>query len=180
MNSHYFHSPQARVLATSARTICTAGGLLYHGTPASAEIMKTGALLYSGCGMPAVSFSRSPEVAAYWAVLPRDEPFEVAAVLAFSRRALQATYRLEPFSFFEGSADPLEDEMEEIVFGRVVENLSRSLAGIVYLKRGETRCATRVLRQGSMVGWVSPPRGEVKADLLPTRGSKQRVWEQRG
>ena len=38
----------------------------------SISIFKTGVLFYSDPGHPKVSFTRAPEVAAYWALLERD------------------------------------------------------------------------------------------------------------
>jgi hypothetical protein len=74
-------------------------------------------LLFATSGDPVVSFSRSPEVAAYWADVTRDDDEGRGAVFVFDRRSLAARYRLEPFH------DPIwdmptsrSDEMEERVW----------------------------------------------------------------
>src|SRR4051794_19905616 len=81
------------------------------------SISRSGMLLFATCGHPVVCFSRSPEVAAYWADVPRDDDEGRGAVFVFDRRSLAARYRLEPFH------DPIwdmptsrSDEMEERVW----------------------------------------------------------------
>lgn len=145
MIDHYFHSPEARSLAASARTIGRGNSVLFHGTPSPKEILDCGALLPAESGMPSVSFSRSADVAGYWAVLPREEDFKIAAILVFDRETMRSAYRLEPFSFFERQGGELQDEMEEIVFGRSVKLSSARLIGIAYLLAGETTSNARLL-----------------------------------
>src|SRR4051794_38878619 len=81
------------------------------------SISRSGMLLFATCGHPVVCFSRSPEVAAYWADVPRDDDEGRGAVFVFDRCSLATRYRLEPFH------DPIwdtptfrNDEMEERVW----------------------------------------------------------------
>jgi hypothetical protein len=77
----------------------------------------------------AVSFSRSPKVAAHFATLPRDYNEGGGAILVFNRSSLKTRYKLECID--DGwVADPSEftefwraahDEFEERVFAREVE-----------------------------------------------------------
>src|SRR5262245_21733604 len=62
-----------RLLAGMARQKAMDRDVLYHGTRFAELIQKTGVLFYSDPGDPKVSFTRSPEVAAYWALLERDD-----------------------------------------------------------------------------------------------------------
>jgi hypothetical protein len=103
-----FQRPEA---ATKGRPV------LFHGTRHPASIAGSGMLLFATSGDPVVSFSRSPEVAAYWADVTRDDDEGRGAVFVFDRRSLAARYRLEPFH------DPIwdmptsrSDEMEERVW----------------------------------------------------------------
>ena len=47
--------------------------VLYHGTPYPRLILRSGTLLRAECGDEKVCLTRSPEVAAYWALLQRDD-----------------------------------------------------------------------------------------------------------
>jgi len=58
--------------------------VLFHGTyPKS--IACSGMLLFATAGDPVVCFSRSVEVAAYWADMPRDDDEGRGAVFVFDR-----------------------------------------------------------------------------------------------
>ena len=69
---------------------------LYHGTRFAELILKTGVLFYSDPGDPKVSFTRSPEVAAYWALLERDYDEGRGSVFVFDRQSLNADTRSKP------------------------------------------------------------------------------------
>jgi len=59
--------------------------VLFHGTRYHTSILRSGMLLFATSGAPVVCFSRSPEVAAYWATLPRDDDEGCGAVFVFDR-----------------------------------------------------------------------------------------------
>ena len=91
--------------------------VLFHGTRYPKSIARSGMLLFATAGDPVVCFSRSVEVAAYWADMPRDDDEGRGAVFVFDRCSLATRYRLEPFH------DPIwdtptfwNDEMEERVW----------------------------------------------------------------
>ena len=84
----------------------------------------------------AVSLTRSSRVAAHWAVLGRDsQTRELPGIFILDRTRLRTRYRLEPFSFcgLLEPRSPLNDEMEERVVGRRIENLERYAAGLVVM-----------------------------------------------
>ena len=71
--------------------------VLFHGTRYPKSIARSGMLLFATAGDPVVCFSRSVEVAAYWADMPRDDDEGRGAVFVFDRCSLATRYRLEPF-----------------------------------------------------------------------------------
>jgi hypothetical protein len=113
------------VAARLARAIGRGRDAIYHGTRAPEEVLRSGKLIPSIDG---VSFSRSPEVAAYFAhLMGREVDQWSPALLVLDRSSLIQTYRLEPCRWDE----TLEaDEREEIVRGRTI-NFRRHLLGVV-------------------------------------------------
>lgn len=117
-----------RSLAKDARALTRGRDVLFHGTRYRESVLASGILKFSS-GVQTVSFTRSPDVAAYWATLPRDDDEGAGAVLVFDRASLKARYKLEcvddswkadPSNFSEfWRAD--HDEFEEQVWGRNVE-----------------------------------------------------------
>ncbi len=107
-----------RVMARLARNIGRGCDVIYHGTRALPEVMRAGKLIPPDFAECAVFFSRSPEVAAYFACLRGDkEERRSAAVLVLDRSSLRHRYRLEPNRY-----DPFHghNEREEAVWGRTV------------------------------------------------------------
>jgi hypothetical protein len=113
------------VAARLARAIGRGYDAIYHGTRAPEKVLRSGKLIPSIDG---VSFSRSPEVAAYFAhLMGREIDQWSPAVLVLDRSSLIQIYRLEPCRWDE----TLEaDEREEIVRGRTM-NFRRHLLGVV-------------------------------------------------
>jgi hypothetical protein len=113
------------VMARLARKIGRGHDAIYHGTRFPIEVLRSGKLKPDG--NDAVSFSRSPEVAAYFAHLPDDGFIRwTPAVLVLNRSSLTQTYRLEPWRY----AEDWDDEQEEVVWGRTI-NLRKHLLGVV-------------------------------------------------
>jgi len=82
------------VAARLARAIGRGRDAIYHGTRAPENVFRSGKLIPSIDG---VSFSRSPEVAAYFAhLMGREVDQWSPAVLVLDRSSLIQTYRLEP------------------------------------------------------------------------------------
>jgi hypothetical protein len=118
-------SDREREFARLSRAIGRRHDAIYHGTRAPTEVLQSGKLRPDPSGK--ISFSRSPEVAAYFALLVGDgyvrwEP----ALLILNRRSLTQTYRLDPWRYDEDWVD----EQEEVVWGRTI-NIRRHLLGVV-------------------------------------------------
>jgi hypothetical protein len=114
-----------RAFARLARAIGRGHDAIYHGTRAPVEVLRSGKLKPDLTGK--ISFSRSPEVAAYFALLIGDWSVRwVPAVLVLNRSSLIQTYRLDPWRYGEDWVD----EQEEVVRGRTI-NFRRHLLGVV-------------------------------------------------
>ena len=88
-------------LARLAREIGRGHDAIYHGTRLPLEVLRTGKLKPDGNG--AVSLSRSPEVAAYFALLPDDGIVRWSpAVLVLNRNSLVQAYRPRALALWRG------------------------------------------------------------------------------
>jgi hypothetical protein len=115
---------RAAVAARLARAIGRGRDVIYHGTRLPEKVLRSGKLIPHGGG---VSFSRSPEVAAYFAYLVASElDGYLPALLVLNRSSLRQVYRLEPTRYAE---DWDRDEEEEIVRRQI--NFRRHLLGVV-------------------------------------------------
>ena len=119
-----------RQLAAIARKAAMNRDVLYHGTRHAQTILTTG-VLFPGEEGGKVSFTRSAEEAAYWALLPRLEDEGQGSILIFDRRLLRCRYKIEPYH------DPIwddkatyRDEAEEGVWADVI-NIGKYLMGLV-------------------------------------------------
>ena len=70
---HIEYSDADRQLAAQAHAIAKARNVLYHGTRYTQSILDSGVLIRSLTGEQKVCLTRSAEVAAYWAMLRRDD-----------------------------------------------------------------------------------------------------------
>jgi hypothetical protein len=115
------------VMARLARKIGRGRDAIYHGTRHLPFAMRAGKLRPAGSLETSVFFTRSPEVAAYWASMMGDEwdPWS-GGVLVLDRNSLARSYRLEPSRF----AEDWSDEREESICGRTI-NFRRHLLGVV-------------------------------------------------
>jgi hypothetical protein len=112
------------VAARLARAIGRGRDAIYHGTRFPEKVLRGGKLMPHGGG---VSFSRSPEVAAYFAHLIGSEGDRYSpALLVLDRSSLRQVYRLEATRYDE----EWDDESEEIVRDRTI-NFRRHLLGVV-------------------------------------------------
>lgn len=128
---------QGRSLAKNARAFARGQDVLFHGTRYQERVLASGILKFPPGGQT-VSFTRSPDVAAYWATLPRDDDEGGGAVLVFDRASLRARYKLECIDD-SWTTDPSEfnefwraahDEFEEQSWGRNVE-IAPHLIGLI-------------------------------------------------
>lgn len=84
------------VMARLAREIGRGRDAVYHGTRHAPAVLREGKLKGPDLA-PAVFFSRSPEIAAYWALRMGMEIDKfLGAVLVLDRGSLIQSYRLEP------------------------------------------------------------------------------------
>ena len=115
--------------------------------------------------------SRSPEVAAHFALLPDDGIVRwVPAVLVLDRSSLVHTYRLDPWRYGEDWVD----EQEEVIWDRIV-SFRRHLLGVV--REAEI---TKVLGAPKRMSSGRQPdsatyREELKAGDSLVRGGRARV-----
>ena len=114
-------SRACKELSQDARTIAGRQAVL-HGTRHPRRASNEHTLL--------LAFTRSPEVAAYWTLLERDNDEGKGAILVFNRSKLRNRYRLDPYH------DPIwdspsVDEMEEWVSSRDIHDVRRYLVGVV-------------------------------------------------
>ena len=129
------------VMARLARKIGRGHDAIYHGTRHLPLVLRSGKLLPANIGNTAVFFTRSPEVAAYWANMwGREIDQFCGGILILNRTSLVQNYRLEPSRYAE---DWKYDEREENVWGRPI-NIRRHLLGVV--------------RQADVDAILGPPR----------------------
>jgi hypothetical protein len=136
------------ILARLAREIGRGHDPIYHGTRAPLEVLRSGKLKPDGTSK--VSLSRSPEVAAHFALLLGDGFVRWSpAVLVLRRSSLIQTYRLDPWRYGED----WHDEQEEVIWDRTI-SFRRHLLGVV-----TGADVTKVLgtsKQSELLGWRHP------------------------
>src|SRR3954465_1100084 len=114
------------VMARLAREVGRGHNAIFHGTRHAPAVLREGKLKGPEVD-PAEFFSRSPEIAAYWALRMGEEIDQFSgAVLVLDRGSLTRSYRLEPSRYYV----EWNDEREEHVYGRPV-CLRRHLLGVV-------------------------------------------------
>ena len=88
---------------------------------------------WSDPGEPTVSFTRSPETAAYWALLQRNYDEGHGAILIFDRQSLRCRYSIEPYhDVICDDEMGRNDEAEERIWRRHVIDVGKHLIGIVF------------------------------------------------
>ena len=128
---HIEYTDAQRELANEARKVAMSRDVLYHGTRYSRLILKTGILLRASVGEQKVCLTRSPEVAAYWALLERDDDENRGAIFVLDRNSLERAYAIQivPGPFWKTST-VFHDEAEEAIWDDV-SDLARHLIGFV-------------------------------------------------
>jgi hypothetical protein len=136
MLRHLKYAKAVRQLAGMARQKAMDRDALYHGTRFAELIRKTGVLFYSDPGDPKVSFTRSPEVAAYWALLERDYDEGRGSVFIFDRQSLERRYKVEANPEVYRLTNTLfHDEAEEAIWSNVID-IGNHLIGLVSGPKG--------------------------------------------
>ena len=137
MLRHLKYTEAVRQLAGRARRKAMDRDVLYHGTRFAELILKTEVLFYSDPGHPKVSFTRSPEVAAYFALLERDYDEGRGSVFIFDRQSLERRYKVEANPEVDWHTNTLfHDEAEEEIWANVID-IGNHLIGLV---SGPTGC----------------------------------------
>jgi len=127
---HIKYTTAERELALLARTVATNRDVLYHGTRYRQSILKMEILFRPEIGA-AVCFTRSPEVAAYWALLKRDNDEGRGSIFVFDRQSLTSRYKTQcNFEVYWHSDTTFHDEAEEQIFDDVTK-IGVHLIGIV-------------------------------------------------
>ena len=135
MARHIEYSDTVRQLAAQAHAIAGARSVLYHGTRYTQSILDSGALFRAPVGEQKVCLSRSAEVAAYWALVRRDDCEGRGSILIFDRRSLERGYKIianpEPYWHTETT---FHDEAEEEIWDDVIDVRSH-LIDLVFCPR---------------------------------------------
>jgi hypothetical protein len=124
------YTKEERNLAALARKLAMNRNVLYHGTRYAQSILRTGVLFASDPVDPKVSLTRSPEVAAYFALLPRDDCEERGAILIFDRQWLRNRHRIYPIEKREFEMYHRHNEAEEELWGDLID-VGNYLVGFV-------------------------------------------------
>ena len=105
--------------------------VLYHGTRYGKLILRTGVLLRAEIGEQKVCLTRSPEVAAYWALSERDDDEKGGAILVLDRQSLERKYKVRavPWPFWH-TDEVFHDEAEEEIWHDVTD-IDMHLIGFV-------------------------------------------------
>jgi hypothetical protein len=118
-----------RVMARLARKLAWGREAIFHGTRYANETLRSGRLIPPDWGDRAICLTRSPETAAYFALMLGKEVDQWSgAVLVLNRGSLSQRYRLEPCRYEDDEDD--RDEREERIFGRTI-CFRRHLIGVV-------------------------------------------------
>ena len=122
MIRHIKYTVAQRELAGLARKMTMNRNVLYHGTRYCQSILKTGILFRAEIGGCQVCLTRSPEVAAYWALMERDDDEGYGSILIFDRQSLEARYKIKCNTEVFWLTDTIfHDEAEEEIFDDVID-----------------------------------------------------------
>jgi len=137
-----------QALSAKAREIARGRDALFHGTRYRGLILASGFLKAAEVGANCVSFSRSPEVAAFSAILPREDDDRSGAILIFDRASLKTRYKLECHADGWRRDGRIVDEFEERVYVRDVE-IGSHLIGLVTAPKASLTSKARAFRRAA-------------------------------
>jgi hypothetical protein len=136
-----------QALSANARKIARGRDALFHGTRYRGLILASG-FKAAEVGANCVSFSRSPEVAAFSAILPREDDERSGAILIFDRASLKTRYKLECHADSWERDGQIVDEFEERVYVRDVE-IGSHLIGLVTVPKASLTSKARAFRRAA-------------------------------
>jgi hypothetical protein len=137
-----------QALSAMARKIARGHDALFHGTRYWGLIFASGFLKAAEVGPNCVCFSRSPEVAAFSATLPRDDDEGSGAILIFDRASLKTRYKLECYADGWLRDGQIAHEFEERVYVRDVE-IGSHLIGLVTAPKASLTSKARAFRRAA-------------------------------
>jgi hypothetical protein len=165
MPRHIKYSDAERQLAGRAREVAMNRDVLYHGTRYAQSILKTGVLFHSLTGGdPKVCLTRSAEVAAYWALLDRQNDEGRGSIFIFDRQSLERRYKIDanPEVYWH-SKTRFQDEAEEEIWDNVVDvrnHLIGFVSGPTIRRSHRTKTLNRRLKneiEARLLELVPPP-----------------------
>lgn len=116
-------------MARLARKIAWGKDAIFHGTRYACETLQSGELVPPEWGARAICLTRSPETAAYFALMRGREVDQWSgAILILDRGSLRQRYRVEAYRYEDD--DDGKDEREERIYARTVL-FRRHLIGVV-------------------------------------------------
>jgi hypothetical protein len=133
--------------------------VLYHGTRYARSILRSGVLFTAYPGKPKVAFTRSPEVAAYWALMERFNDEGRGAILVFDRESLHSRHKIDLIheKWVEVGDAGWHDEAEEEIWEDVTD-VAKHLMGLVY--GPETSCSHKLKMRNRMFSMETDVRLE--------------------
>jgi hypothetical protein len=93
MKPEIFNLPELEKIAGAIAWTGDGREVVYHGTRFGRTIMDADALVFGYQGLPMLSFTRSPHVAVYWALMDRPGDEGYGTVFTLDRKALEARVR---------------------------------------------------------------------------------------
>ena len=115
------YTKEEQQLAGLARKMAMNQNVLYHGTRYAQSILRTSVLFAADPDDPRISLTRSPEVAAYFASMPRDDCEGRGAILIFDRERLRRHYKIYPLEEREVGFRGRHNEAEEELWGNLTD-----------------------------------------------------------
>ena len=125
-------------MAGVVRAAAMNADVLYHGTRYPKLIIRSGTILRAEVGDEKVCLTRSPEVAAYWALLPRDDDEARGGVFIFDRKSLERRYELQFVPEPYWHSDYLFHDEAEVEIWDDVLGIGAHLVGFVAAPRRRT------------------------------------------
>jgi hypothetical protein len=139
-----------QALSAKAREIARGCDVLFHGTRYCGLILASAFLKAAEVGPNCVCFSRSPEVAAFSATLPREDDEGSGATMVFDRASLKTRYKLECYSDRWLRDGHMVNEVEERVYVRDVE-IGSHLIGMVTAPKVSLTSEARSFRRAATI-----------------------------
>jgi hypothetical protein len=131
MPRHVRYTAVERQLAWLARRKAMNQNVLCHGTRYATLILRTRALFRAAIGDRKVCLTRSANVAAYWALMERDDDEGQGSLFILNRDSLERRYKIiaNPDCFWL-SKTLFHDEAEEEIWADVI-NICKYVVGMV-------------------------------------------------